>query len=431
MSEAPLNFNLPPSVKVYDIPPPPSVYEGYMYKYTCINTNRKYAGIHKGELGDGYLHSSTCKEFNAILADKNSNLKFEVMRYGDYNELTVAEYKLLSEVNAKDNPEWFNKSNGAPKYKAIDTKKCRNMANRITNGEFDREEKDPIEKTKKLPKIQVRANEFSEHIKLIAQKIDDAGGSTDDCNRVVILENRRGKDVILDGNHTVRAIVESKHGRLVPVAYIPKEEHEEFTDSELIAIGNLLNKSEKIVKISADADDMVKFILKQYEQGVPVKDDTNKVFLTEMGFTNKQRTSIFKDAQTAINEDKLNKGNEVWIDWKIAEYAQELEKKVESYKNETTLALSLSSAMFKWDKIFNLVFFEGTKPNGKSGRKNIKKKLVVLVYHPNEESKKEWDGGLSVEIEETMKYYFKAIDFEYDIKEMRTTRKNESSKYFE
>lgn len=426
-----LPANLPASVKVFDMMPAPSVYEAYLYRFTDIDSGRIYIGIHKGEFGDGYWHSSQDKEFNELLADKDANLKLEILRYGDYNALTVEEYKMLTEVNAKDNDMYFNKSNGSPKYKGVDTKKCKEFAARIVKGEFDSDIKEPIEVVKKLPTLQVRAIEFSDHITLISQKIDDAGGNTDGCNRVVIYIDRRGRDIIGDGNHTVRAIDKSKHGRLVPTARIPKEEHEDFSDSELIAIGNLLNKSEKVVKISASIDDMVKFVLNQYAQGVPVKDDANKVFLTEMGFTSKQRTDIFKRAQIEVDEKNVKNGDEVWIDYKIPEYAKELEKKVTSYKNDQTLAIYLSSAMFKWDNVFNHVFDQGTKPDDKDGRKRIKNKIVIVVHHPNKECKKKWDDQIFDEVEGKLNFYLGAIKMDFEIKEMKTTRKNEAAKYYE
>jgi hypothetical protein len=407
------------------------VYEAYLYRFTDIDSGRMYIGIHKGEFGDGYWHSSQDKEFNELLANNNANLKLEILQYGDYNALTVEEYKMLTEVNAKDNDLYFNKSNGSPKYKAVDTKKCKEFVARIVKGEFDSDMKEPIEVVKKLPTLQVRATEFSDHITLISQKIDDAGGNTDGCNRVVIYVDRRGRDIIGDGNHTVRAINKSKHGNLVPTARIPKEEHEDFTDSELIAIGNLLNKSEKVVKISASIDDMVKFVLKQYAQGVPVNDDANKVFLTEMGFTSKQRTSIFKSAQIEVDANNYKKGEEVWIDWRIPEYANELQKKVASYRDAKTLAISLSSGMFKWDNVFNHVFDKGTKPIGKEGRKRIASKIVIVVHHPTRELKKDWDDKINSEVKNKLSFYLGAVEMDFQIKEMKTTRKNEAEKYYE
>jgi len=423
--------NLPPSIKVFDPAPSPSVYEAYLYRFTDIDSGRIYIGIHKGEFGDGYWHSSEDKEFNELFANKDADLKLEILRYGDYNALTVEEYKMLTEVNAKDNDMYFNKSNGSPKYRGVDTKKCKEFAARVVKGEFDSDIKEPIEVVKKLPTLQVRAIEFNDHITLISQKIDDAGGNTDGCNRVVIYVDRRGRDIIGDGNHTVRAIDKSKHGNLVPTARIPKEEHEDFSDSELIAIGNLLNKSEKVVKISASIEDMIKFVLNQYTQGVPVKDDANKVFLTEMGFTSKQRTSIFERAQTEVNKKNFEKGNAVWIDWRIGEYAKELEKKVASYKNDQTLAIYLSSGMFKWDNVFNHVFDQGTKPKGKYGRKRIKNKIVIVVHHPTPELKKDWDNRIHSEVKNKLSFYLGAIKMDFEIKEMRTTRKNEAAKYYE
>lgn len=41
--------------------------------------------------------------------------------------MTVSEHKVLSEVDAKNNPLYFNKTNGAPKYRPIDIIKVKEL----------------------------------------------------------------------------------------------------------------------------------------------------------------------------------------------------------------------------------------------------------------------------------------------------------------
>jgi len=60
----------------------------------------------------------------------------------------VSEHKILSEADAKNNPMYFNLTNGAPKYKPIDVDKVKELVARIENGEFTLDTKESIERSK-------------------------------------------------------------------------------------------------------------------------------------------------------------------------------------------------------------------------------------------------------------------------------------------
>jgi len=132
---------------------------------------------------------------------------------------------------------------------------------------------------------------------------------------VVAKARQAGNNVIIDGNHTVAGILKSKHGRDVIVAVIPEDVHNEYTNEELIAVGNLLNRPSDVVKQRASKLDMIKYIQTQHLKGVPVNDSSNKEFLKEMKFTNKQIKSILLEAQKEIDKDDLKKANQLWIDY--------------------------------------------------------------------------------------------------------------------
>jgi len=417
--------NKPESIKDVQLGNPPSVYEAYLYRFTDVDTNRMYVGIHKGYVGDGYWHSSTDKDFDKLLADSDSNLKYEILEYGDYNQMTVSEHKVLSEVDAKNNPLYFNKTNGAPKYRPIDTIKVKELAIQIENGEFNCDSKESIEEISNLIRLQVRAQEDPEHIKEISERIDDAGGNTDVCDPVIICEKRQdGKDIIIDGNHTTKAVVKSKHGRDVPVARIPTEVHSEFTGEELIAVANLLNKKSKIVKKSASKEDMVKFIIKQYTNGVPVDDSSNKEFLKEMQFTNNQIKGIIKSSKQEVELNNLHKANQLWIDYSSGSGKKTLTNKVESHRDKDTMCLALSSAMFKWDNIFNHIF-DNTIENPKTkAREQVKSKLVILVHHNGPLAEDKWKTDYQPDAMRKLKYYLSPLKYDFQIIEMPTTITN-------
>ena len=83
--------------------------DGYLYRYTNLDNGRIYVGVHKGEVSDSYWNSSTDKEFKAVCSNPNSNLKLEILEYGDYDYMTVREHEILSSVNAKNNKQYYNK----------------------------------------------------------------------------------------------------------------------------------------------------------------------------------------------------------------------------------------------------------------------------------------------------------------------------------
>lgn len=417
--------NKPESIKEVNLGNPPSVYEGYLYRFTDMDTDRVYVGIHLGYVGDGYWHSSKNKEFDKLLADNDANLKYEILEYGDYNQMTVSEHKILSEADAKNNPLFFNKSNGAPKYKPIDLDRVKELVSQIEAGEFTCDEKESIDEVSKYFRLQVRLLEDSDHVKDIAEKIDDAGGSTQKCNPVIIAEKRQaGKDVIIDGNHTVAAVLKSKHGRDVPVARIPKDVHEEFTNEELQAVGNLLNRPSEIVKKRASTLDMIKYIQSQYDKGVPVDDISNKTFLKEMKFTNNQIKSILKNSKAEIEKGELKKANQLWIDYSSGSGKKTLEAMKDAKRDKDTMCVALSSSMFKWDHIFNHIFTETTEDKKTKIREKTKSKLVILVHHNGPEAEEKWKQDYQPDAIAKLKYFLHPLKYTFQIIEMPTTISN-------
>ena len=104
-----LDVELAKSIKVVCIKPPPDEYESFMYLWTCLDTGKMYLGIHKVNKRV-YWHSSTSKEFNNAVANPDSNYKYEVIDYGMHGEMATKEFNMLTEVDARNNDKWWNKS---------------------------------------------------------------------------------------------------------------------------------------------------------------------------------------------------------------------------------------------------------------------------------------------------------------------------------
>ena len=153
--------NTPTSIKEVQLGEVPTIYEGYLYRYTNLENNKVYVGVHKGYVGDGYWHSSTNKEFGKEFESSNGNFKFEILEYGSYAEMTVSERKILKDNNAKSNPMFYNKTNGAAKFSQPDVEIMKELADKIVEGGFSITY-ESVDDVYELPRLQVRSQESKE-----------------------------------------------------------------------------------------------------------------------------------------------------------------------------------------------------------------------------------------------------------------------------
>jgi hypothetical protein len=416
--------NTPNSIKQIELGIEPSIYEAYLYKFTILDDNRVYVGVHKGYVGDGYWHSSTDAEFNKIFSESSSNLKFEILEYGNYDEMTVSERKILKHNDAKNNPMFINKSNGSAKFIQPDVDMMKDLVDSILNGKFPIV-KESVDDIYELPRLQVRFEEDKSHKVEIQQRIEDAGGNTDKCSPIVIYEGRQsGKDVVGDGNHTLNAAKDAKHCSEVPVIRIPKEIHEKYTNQELKGVSNLLNKKPNIIKKSMSIDDAIKYIIGTHSEGTPYDSKGNKEYLEACGFTKKQIGSILKKVKIEIDKNNLALANKLWIDYTSKTHKPTLDATVEGFRDSNTISLAYSSAMFKWDNIFNAIFAH-TEENSKTKvYEKTKANVVITVYHPNPLAEESWKMVHQPDVLRKLKYYLSPLGYTFKIHEMVSTLTN-------
>jgi len=416
--------NTPPSIKKIEIGTEPSIYEGYLYRFTDINTNKVYVGVHKGYLGDGYWHSSTDKDFKKTFSDSNSNLKFEILEYGNYAEMTVSERKILKDNDAINNPMFINKSNGSAKFFQPDNELMMELHTKILNKEFPITY-ESIDDVYELPRLQVRAEESKELRLEIKERIDDAGGNTDGCNPIVIYEGRQsGNDIVGDGNHTLGGAKDAKHSTVVPVIRIPKEVHEQYTNDELKGVSNLQNKRPDIIKKAMDVDDAVKYIVGVYANGTPHDSNGNKEYLELCGFTKRRITTILKKAKVEIDKNNLALANKLWIDYTDKVHSKTKDVTIEGFRDSNTISMGYSSAMFKWDNIFNTIFAH-TEYNEKTKTyEPTKTNVMITVYHPNPEAEENWKMVHQPDALRKLKYYLSPLGYTFKIHEMVSTMVN-------
>ena len=337
-------MKFPEQFKEVDLGRPPRVYEAFLYRFTNLDNGKIYIGIHKGYVGDGYWHSSQNDLFKSDFSNVKSKFRYEILDYNNYNYLSSKEYDMLVEAKAPNNDLFYNDSVGSPKIRKPNLKKCQKFVSQIEGRKFDVVIK-LIEEMMDIYKVQSRYMSFdSETQAEIGDRIDDAGGSTEKCNPLVVYVKRKGiiidgvevmVDVLGDGNHTLYAAAAAKHAIDIPVMYIPEEVHSEYSDQELELIGNLLNRKPEIIKRPTNKLDALKSVVSAYENfQIPVQSDYNKDTVSAMGFSSGQVKTILKNAAAKIEkteeEESFRLIGEVFINWVAEPHKRQMEDLVDS-----------------------------------------------------------------------------------------------------
>lgn len=386
-----------PAIKEVIIAEPPSHYEAFIYKYTDMDTDKKYLGMHEGYIGDGYWNSSESPEFKRIMTDSKSNIKYEILEYGDIDEIKTKEHDILSKVDAKNNPDWYNMNNGIVKKQSLRIDVVNEIVDRILAGEFDsvdtngRWVKEDKEKIYNLPRLQVRQNQLiPEMVKYVTERVEEAHGNTDLCRPILIYEDRlKAKlydgqtDLVGDGNHTIEGVYKAPHAVEIQVARIPLSVHKDLSNLEIRAIGGLLNKKDTVIKEPLSIEDGVKHILNVYiATNKPADCTENQEWLEAVGFTSNQiKKTIIPKGKEAIKQKKLELANKVLIDYSTdSPHFSKLEDMCESLRDKNTHSVAVTSANIRMDRVM-------TKFR-RSGKQNIK----VVVHHPTLTAADQWDA---------------------------------------
>ena len=380
--------------------------EAFVYVWQNIKDKKKYIGYHKGSIHDGYDTSSTSKEMNDAFA--RGELVREIIATGSVKDMIALERKMLLDADARNNDEYYNKSNGGgSELKNFIKPSLDTLQENIMYKQY------PVEMVQKevvaaYKKFQVRFNEIdSQHVKTLRDKIDDLNGDTSDFEPVHVLLDYFGKSehLLLDGNHRVIATMNSKRAQFIPVQYIPKSAWSPFSKLELKTLANRLNPLPDKPALSANKDDAVKFLIERYEdgEGVNVKSDQNAEELLKWGFTKKQINAYMKIAQKQIDNFTSIPNGAVRINWPVTRN-KELKSRVEQNRDKKTMAISASSASFRLDTLLKESTYHLTKT-----------RAVVVMYHPNASAKKQWDREYLPQYEKVIKHRLSGfnVSFQY------------------
>jgi len=411
----------------YIIPKEPESYEGYLYKITVVDTGKKYIGYRSKPYDGTYYFSSECPIFAKDLSEANKII-FEILDYGYNIDMGSKERKMLVEVNAKDNPEYYNKSNGGGIH-AIAYTTVMDIYESINNGDFDKFIKDVfIKELMTYERIQVRLMDDDKHRKIITDKINDNYGDSDYIKNTFLVHaledyDGPGKHKIINGTHTRNGISKSKYGNsaYVRTMFIPKEIWSRYSEEDILHLGLTLNPRSKNDRKQTDDDDLIKsFFEPRFKKGIQIDSATNKEILRSEPFwyTSQQVTGLIKRAKSISSKQSWN--GKIWISWRDSVWLPKLNQIVEEHRDSNTFTMAMSGGNFNWNDIMASVEQNCGLHKKKSERKG---NFILYVHFPppnNIDYKKQWFDKVLPAHKAEMDLIFGVLGIDYTIEYLPT-----------
>ena len=402
-----------PSMKEVDLGNQPTAYEAYLYLIKDIITGSKYLGVHK--LSDTvYWTSMKHLEGLKILQGDEKRIKYQILEYGDYSTMKNKEADEIDKHDAVRSPEFWNQMQGHYHKEKMRPDLVKEIVFNIESGKYGTQI-ESVEELIKIPTWQVRNEEYVPSLlKYIKTKIREVGGSTKNCNPIVILENRLNPklysitDLRIDGAHTLKS-AHSENSINIKTIRIPFEVHSDLSHSEVEMIATLLNKDDEIRKEPNSKETLAKTIFGFWLRSrLAIDSDDNIQFLKESGKDSTERKDIFKKAEE-LKKSYLYETlqNVVLIDYQEAD-KEVLTKLVTESTTDTTLAISQSSSSLRWDRACEKL------QDDKEGRKH----LAYYVYHSSFVAAEELWVDEEMKLIERLDYWLTSKGYTYEIIEM-------------
>jgi hypothetical protein len=386
---------LPAQIKQCDLGNVPDEVDSFLYKITCIKTGKFYIGIHKYD-NTVYWHSSKNQDFKTKWSDENSEFRYEILKYGTLEEIRNSEETLLETIDARNNQDCWNQFNGTRKKNKVvfdELLETDKLVDEINNNKFEIVELTKVD-IKKIKFKQVRAEEFNhDKVKEIIDFIELEGGSTKNCDPVIILKDRLGKDIDLgiNGNHTKRAFLKSKSATKLKAIIIPYDRHKNIPDVALNSIGNHLNRKSDKVKEDVSINDVVKELLNYKKSGYVITNDVIKERCARYNFgPSMVKSTISKYKKESKIEDNNIRNNQTYS--KPSETLLEQIREIRQSENDDRIVVVSSSTTLTVDRMTQKM------------KEHNMRKALVMVHHPNSTKEDEWLSG-------RMNYFTDNIDF--------------------
>ena len=355
--------NKPAGIKTINKSEMPNWATSYVYKITSTNLNKTYIGYHK-ENGDAYFGSPTDNELILLISNPNAELTFDIIEFGSVEEMKQLEYEMLSAVDARNNKDYWNKTNGQPGIPKFNRDAINHIRDIVNNQHQEYvSELILVSILSEIPKVQVRGEEYDlENLRDIMDSIKRQGGSTDLAKPPVILLNRTyegvfHKELRIGGAHTIEAYRRADGGKYKDVTKlstirIPEQLHKDITDDGITLLGDLLN-ARKEISSPAKHEDGTKYILKVRSLGRSWESPEVRQDLFDMGLSTSSVKTAYENARAAIDDENMVGAGYVVKDYTSKDVKELNDKIVEVQKYEpNTFVGSSSSAAITWDRIF-------------------------------------------------------------------------------
>lgn len=397
-------------------------YEAYLYRWTYKPDGRVYVGIHKGLISDSYNHSSKCPEFNELFAAEPDNFVQDILRKGNYKTMQNAEHKILSDADAINNDMYFNRSNGSPASKELDTDRIMQLADEIRcmQGVMT-----PASTVVKNTFIQVRVADDYSHKHDIQAAIDEERGDTKKLKLQVVLlegyyqenEDEYGIDGAagLGGNHSARATNDSKHGRDIETIRVPYEMWEGLDDTELQFLGMQLNVQEGKVKPKTNQTEDLQKMAEDLYYNKDYDLDGDKIRETLKLFNTPSRTieSAILRAKKSIEFKQLSLVGKKIRDWTVGADKKLLEDKIDNFKSDgKTLCYSITSGSAgAIQTLLKNIYLDYDKDRHE--------RVVVLVRHPSDGFYTRWrTDAKPIEDANMLEFFVKTMGLEFTMMDL-------------
>ena len=386
---------LPKQVVEQNVPYDPYNSEAFLYKFTNLQSNKKYIGIHKGKPYDGYLNSSTNEQLHEDWLDPNAQFAYDVLQYGTYTYVQAEEHQMLKEINAKDSDEYYNKSNGGSSLQVPRFPLVKYIVDQIISSKSYDGIVAKYVAIKNLSKFRLQIREFTllpKHVKRLRDIINDK--SSLGHLLVVILKDRlydgRKGDLIIDGNHSIEAATTSKFSGAgnIPVLEISEDMHKDWTDDEVDLISLMCNPRSDNPRLESSYEDIAREVCKLRMKGLDSASKPIKELKDYFRLSSNEKTKVSKLANEMFAE--LNPNDATWIDYGTGSEGREIKKLIEkecvTHGHHTGIfSKCISTSKYNaWSDLYDMILYNEKNPNDKITT------YKVRWYHKDKNYKDTW-----------------------------------------
>ena len=386
-------------------------HKAYCYEWYNVTLDKTYIGASSKPFGSRvYWHSvAECKDLVADVENGENVFYYSIIDIGTVPEMFTAEHVKLKEVDAVNNPKYYNESNGSPHYKPSNSDNRRDFVRKLcltgdkkgVGCDWLQEEPILISEIVKVRAFQCRSQTLiTDQIRYVKERCDEAC-STKGCNPPVLLENFFGKDehVTVNGNNTIAGASESTKVTKIKYILVPESVWKKlynFNNAEIRLIAYTLNAEDELKRTTNKVEDLVKGLLDNFydkESKMPVDARENRDFLQkDCNLSYNQATRVINIALKKVAEEDNRIKGQSRINWKESDDKKLLNKMMEVACQSDNNVIAEKGASGSTKNLFYSVLEKFEAANSKiKDPKKWKRVCKLYIYHTTEITQKDWE----------------------------------------